>query len=129
METGGTGAAVDAFFTYFCPGLWSIIDERRKDRYRANADIGLADLRSPPLDVSVSELAAVRLPTLVVAGEVSHPALRSIAHRLAATLADARLVELAGSGHVTYAERPDAFAHVVATFVAELDRRPAPTLT
>ena len=29
----------------------------------------------------------------------------------------------ADCGHVTYAEQPDAFAHAVAVFAAELDRR------
>ena len=59
----------------------------------------------------------------MIAGDTSHPALRSIAHRLAAALADARFIELADCGHVTYAEQPDAFAHAVAVFAAELDRR------
>jgi 3-oxoadipate enol-lactonase len=129
MATGGPARAVDAFFSFVCPGLWSIIDDRRKDCYRANADIGFTDLRSPSLDISASELAALLIPTLVVTSETSHPALRSVAHRLAAALADARLVELAGSGHVTYAEQPDAFAHAVATFAAEIERRTAPTLS
>ena len=123
MATGGPSAAVDAFFSLVCPGLWSILDEDRKDRYRANADIGFADLRSPSLDVTAADLAAVTVPALVIAGDTSHPALRSIAHRLAAALPDARFVELADCGHVTYAEQPDAFAHAVSVFAAELDRR------
>ena len=123
MAGGGPSAAVDAFFSLVCPGLWAMLDEDRKDRYRANADIGFTDLRSPSLDVTAADLAAVTVPALVIAGDTSHPALRSIAHRLAAALADARFVELADCGHVTYAEQPDAFAHAVAVFAAELDRR------
>jgi 3-oxoadipate enol-lactonase len=129
IAAGGPASAVDAFFSFVCPGLWSIIDEGRKDRYRANADIGFIDLRSPPLDVAASELSALSLPALVITGDTSHPALRSVAHRLAAALPDARLVELANCGHVTYAEQPDAFAQAVATFAAELERRAAPTLS
>ena len=53
------------------------------------------------------------------------PSLRAVAHRVAAALPDARLIELADCGHVTYAEQPEAFAHAVSTFAAELDRRPA----
>ena len=120
---GGAGAAVDAFFSLLCPGLWSIIDDARKDRYRANAAIGLADLQSPPLAIGPADLATVTVPALVLAGQVSHPALRSVARRLAAALPDARFVELEGSGHVTYAERPDAFAQAVSVFAASLDRR------
>lgn len=124
-STGGPAAAVDAFFPLVCPGLWSRLDEDRKDRYRANGDIGLADLRGPSLQVAPVDLAGLHLPALVVAGEISHSSMRAIARRLAAALPDARFVELAGSGHVTYAERPDDFADALAVFAAEVDRRTA----
>ncbi|MGH9277566.1 MAG: alpha/beta fold hydrolase [Acidimicrobiales bacterium] len=123
LATGGPRAAVDAFFARVCPGLWSTIGEDRKDRYRANADIGLADLQSPPLRPSAADLAGIAVPALVLAGTKSHPALRSVARRLAGALPDARFIELAGSGHVTYAEQPDAFAAAVSAFAAEIDRR------
>lgn len=125
IAAGGPAAGVDAFFSVACPGLWASIDESRKDRYRANADIGFADLHSPSLDVGPEDLAAVGVPALVLAGAISHPSFRSIARQLAAALPNARFVELAGSGHVTYAERPDDFAHAVSLFAAELDRRTA----
>jgi 3-oxoadipate enol-lactonase len=123
--TGDTRGFVDAFFSLVCPGLWSIIDDDRKDRYRDNADIGLTDVRSPTFDVTAEELSVITIPALVIAGDSSHPSLRSVAHRLAAALPDARLVELADCGHVTYAERPNEFAHAVSVFAAELDRRGA----
>ncbi|MGH9181325.1 MAG: alpha/beta fold hydrolase, partial [Acidimicrobiales bacterium] len=107
---GGPRAAVDAFFSLLCPGLWAILDETRKDCYRANSDVGLTDLQSPSLDVAADDLAAVTIPALVLAGDTSHPSLRSVAHRLAEALPDARFVELDDCGHVTYAEQPDAFA-------------------
>lgn len=122
MTAGGPEAAVDAFFSFVCPGLWSIIDEERRDRYRANADIGFTDLRSPSLDATAADLAAVAAPVLVLAGDRSHPTLRALAHRLAAALPDARFVELDECGHVTYAEQPDAFARAVSVFAAELGR-------
>ena len=125
MALGGSRAAVDAFFSFVCPGLWSIIDEERKSRYRGNADIGFTDLRSPSLDVSPPDLSAVTVPALVIAGDSSHAALRSVAYRLAAAIADARFVELEDCGHVTYAEQPDAFAHAVSVFAADLDRHTA----
>jgi pimeloyl-ACP methyl ester carboxylesterase len=122
MATGGPPAAVDAFFSLICLGLWSTIDDARKDRYRANADIGFTDLQSPSLDITPGHLAAVAIPTLVIAGATSHPSFGPIAHQLTAALPDARFVEL-DCGHVTYAEQPDAFAHAVSVFAAELDRR------
>jgi 3-oxoadipate enol-lactonase len=123
ITDGGPVAAVDAFFSFVCLGLWSIIDEGRKDRYRANADIGLTDLRSPSLDATAADLAAVTTPALVLTGDRSHPSLRALAHRLAAALPDARFVELEECGHVTYAEQPDAFARAVSVFAAEISRR------
>lgn len=63
------------------------------------------------------------VPALVLSGSASHPSFRSVAHHLATTLADARFVDLEGSGHVTYAERPDEFENAVRVFAAELDRR------
>jgi pimeloyl-ACP methyl ester carboxylesterase len=125
MATESPAAAVDAFFSLICPGLWARIDDVAKDRYRSNADIGFTDLRSPPLDIAPADLAARALPVLVIAGSASHPSLRAIAQRLTAALPDARLIELADCGHVTYAEQPDAFADAVSTFAIELDRRPA----
>jgi pimeloyl-ACP methyl ester carboxylesterase len=120
LDAGGPASFVDAFFSFVCPGLWSILDEDRKDRYRANARIGLTDLRSPSLDVTAADLAGLATPALVLAGTTSHPSLRRIARALAAALPDARFVELAGSGHVTYAEAPDAFAAAVGAFAGEL---------
>lgn len=123
MAEGGPPAGVDAFMSTVCPGLWSIVDDDRKDRYRANADIGFTDLQSPSLDTTPADLAAIALPTLVLSGSESHTSFRSVAHHLAAALPDARFVELEGSGHVTYAERPDEFENVVRVFATELDRR------
>jgi 3-oxoadipate enol-lactonase len=121
LAAGGPTAAVDAFMSLVCPGLWSIIDDNRKADYRANAAIGLSDLHSQSLVLTPAHLATVSIPTLVLAGGVSHPSFRSVARRLAAALPDARFVEIAGSGHVTYAERPADFANAVRVFAAELD--------
>jgi pimeloyl-ACP methyl ester carboxylesterase len=67
----------------------------------------------------VEALAALaHVPTLVVAGAVSHPALRTAALTLAGWLPDARYLEL-DCGHVTYAEQPEQFARAVAAFASE----------
>ncbi|MGH9269442.1 MAG: alpha/beta fold hydrolase [Acidimicrobiales bacterium] len=123
MTAGGPPAGVDAFMATVCPGLWSIVDDHRKASYRANADIGFTDLQSPSLDTTPADLAGISVPALVLSGSASHPSFRSVAHHLAAALPDARFVELEGSGHVTYAERPDEFENAVRVFAAELDVR------
>ena len=125
MAAGGPPAGVDVFMSTVCPGLWSIVDDDRKADYCANADMGFTDLQSPSLDTTLADLAGVAVPALVLSGGASHPSFRSVAHRLATALPDARFVELEGSGHVTYAEQPDGFADAVSVFAGELDRRTA----
>lgn len=123
-ETEGPRAAVDAFFRALCPGLWSGIDESRKDRYRDNAPMLFADLGMPSYQISETEVRHIEVPALVLAGTTSHPALSTAAHTLASWLPNARYVELE-CGHVTYAEQPDQFARAVAAFASELTT-PAP---
>ena len=126
-EAGGPRAAVDAFFPLVCGGLWSQLDESTKDRYRANGPMMLAEFAGEPYQPSIADIAAITLPCRVIAGTESHPALRAIAATLARALPDAQLTELTGSGHVTYAEQPDDFAHAVAAFATEVTqgRHPA----
>jgi 3-oxoadipate enol-lactonase len=118
-DTDGPAAAVDAFFTALCPGLWADIDEPAKDRYRNNAAMLFADLGMPAYTITADDIARIDVPTLVVAGTTSHPALREAAHNLARWLPDARFLEL-DCGHVTYAERPAEFARAVAAFASEI---------
>ena len=122
-ETGGPAAAVDAFFSLICPGLWSRLDETGKDRYRANGPMMLAEFAGPPYQLALNDVTGIAVPCLVVAGTESHPALRSIAATLVRALPDARFIELAGSGHVTYVERPDQFARATAAFATEVTSR------
>ena len=107
-------AAVDAFFEYMCPGLWSRLDDEGKEPYRANHAELLPDLQMPPYAITPRDLARVRTPCVVVSGTESHPVLRRVARVIAESMPNARLVELAGVGHVTYAEAPEAFARLVA---------------
>jgi len=122
-QTGGPRAAVDAFFAALCPGLWFRIDDSVKDRYRDNAATLFNDLGMPPYQIAPADIAAIGVPTLVIAGSTSHAALRTGAHNLASWLPDARYLELA-CGHVTYAEQPTEFARAVAAFGVELATRP-----
>ena len=119
-ERDGPRVAIDAFFTEMCPGLWNAIDEARRDRYRDNAAMLFAALTEPPTPLTRQQLRQVSVPVLVLAGQDSHPALRAITRVLADALPHARLVELADSGHVTYAEQPAQFARAVSAFLTEL---------
>jgi 3-oxoadipate enol-lactonase len=121
LARGGLRAGVDAFMSIVCPPAWAVMGEDRRDLLRANTQIGFTDLKSPPLDISAADLTAVWVPALVIAGTVSHPALRSVAHRLAAALPDARLIEIDG-GHVPHIEHSEDFVHAASAFAAELDQ-------
>lgn len=122
MERGGPRAAVDAFFEVVCPGLWRSLPEASRDVYRDNAPELFGDLTMPPYQITREDLAQIHVPCLIIRGSESHPALRSVAGILAESIPGARLVELAGSGHVTYFERPDEFARSVAAFASALRR-------
>ena len=119
IATSGPRAGVDAFLSQVCPGLWALCDEVAKDRYRANAEIGFADMAAPSSDLGARALGSIDVPALVLSGTASHPTLPAIARQLAAALPNARFVELADCGHVGYAEQPDAFFAAVSAFAAE----------
>jgi 3-oxoadipate enol-lactonase len=120
LAQDGPEAAVDAFFGFVCPGLWSRADDAAKDRYRANAPAMFAELEAPPNRLTAEDLRDVRTPMLVLSGADSHPVFRTIADVLVRAVPDARFMELADCGHVTYAEQPDAFAAAVAACAHEL---------
>lgn len=80
----------------------------------------LAEFAGPQHSPAIEDLRAIALPCLMIAGGDSNPVLREITARIAGELPDARLVELDGAGHVTYAEAPDEFARAVAAFAREL---------
>ncbi len=120
MERGGPRAAVDAFFELVCSEYWPQIDEARKEQFRDNAPLLLATLQREETTVTKDDLANIATPTLIVTGEKSFPVAQSISQQLAEALPNARLVELEGSGHVTYAERPAAFAEQVSRFANQI---------
>ena len=116
VAEGGPRAGVDAFFDYVCSGLWRRIDEARRDRYRDNVAELFGDLRMPSYQVSPADLEEITVACRIISGELSHPVFREIARVLADHVPGAELVELAGSGHVTYAEKPEEFAAAVRDF-------------
>lgn len=80
----------------------------------ASAEIAALDAYRYP----GSRLQGCRLPTLVLAGALSPPALRSAAERLAGDLPAARLSVLENQHHFAFAVDPAGFASLVAAFLA-----------
>jgi 3-oxoadipate enol-lactonase len=116
LDAGDLPKAVDAFFEVVCPGLWSLLEDAQKEPYRRSGAALVADLQQPPFVVTPADLTRVQLPILAIAGLASDPFLRSTPKVIAAAAPAAELVEFPDSGHVTYAEAPDAFAQAVRRF-------------
>ncbi|HYI42789.1 MAG TPA: alpha/beta fold hydrolase [Sphingomicrobium sp.] len=72
-----------------------------------------------------ARVSAIRVPTLVVVGvadEVTPPAL---SEELAGAIPGAELQVIAGAGHLTNIEKPEAFNQLVEDFVRRVETRPA----
>lgn len=63
------------------------------------------------------DLARVRMPVLVVRGELDWPDVERAAHRFVQELPDAREVVIEGTAHLPTLERPDEVARVIREFV------------
>ena len=88
------------------------------DSYRA----GNAEGKPQPLDPpAVRRLDEVRVPTLVLTGDVDEPGGLAAGRHLAASVAGARLVELEGVAHMIQLEEPERFKEIVLEFLREVD--------
>ena len=93
--------------TNFAPGAPpSLVDHVARVSANTPAEVW------PPLLLSIIELdlahalAKVRVPALVIVGEVDRLTPTAGARALAAALPDARVMVIAGAGHVAMLERP-----------------------
>jgi 3-oxoadipate enol-lactonase len=122
-ETGDRRRFVDELLQVVAERVWPNAEADFREAKLANADVAFADVTSPSLEITADDLATVHLPVLLLTGDASPPFHRSIVQAMAATLPDARVVELEDCGHITYLERPDAFERALRAFAVELDRR------
>ena len=72
----------------------------------------------PAVEELAPRLRGLELPVLIVAGEADAPSVAT-GRELAAALPRARLVLVAGAGHVVNLERPEAFNAALLAFLAE----------
>jgi len=90
-------------------------------RFTYRYDRALRDPRNPRKGIPPEEgwrlVADVRVPTLLVRGELSDILSRDVAARMASVMQDCRLVEVAGSGHPVPLDKPDAFLAAVRSFL------------
>lgn len=88
----------------------------------ANADRGVRSAGLPAASVARSDLAALRAPVLLIAGEedlLTPPVLMRV---LAGGIPGARLEVIGQTAHVSAWERPEAWNAVVLDFLSALDR-------
>ncbi len=85
-----------------------------------NEASGVGDQRSlePP---AVNRLPEIRVPTLVIVGDLDRPETVASAHLLEERLPNARKVVMPGTAHLPSMERPEEFNRVVLRFLDELD--------
>lgn len=88
--------------------------------YRAEKAEGKPQSLDP---AAVQRLADIRVPTLVMIGEVDEAGGVAAGRHLAASVAGARLVEFPGVAHMIQLEDPDGFNRVALEFLAEVDRQ------
>jgi esterase len=96
---------------------WEAWPDDFKAMVAANSPAVIAEIRGAPLVVASADLARLRIPTLLLAGEGSLPAFRAINDRLAASIPGAR-TELVGGGHLIDPGDPSVLG-----FVGEVMRR------
>ncbi len=112
---------VDAFMEYIDPAAWAIVPESRRAKYRDNYAALLREAQpATARTVSAEDVRSIKVRCLILTGSNSHPTLRTIARTLATGIPDAELVEVEGSGHLIYLDKPDAFAEAVLRFAREL---------
>jgi 3-oxoadipate enol-lactonase len=69
---------------------------------------------TPP---AVNRLGEIKVPVLVIAGDQDLPHIRDIAGLIAKGVADGRLVEIAGAGHIVNLDATAAFNEALASFL------------
>ncbi len=71
------------------------------------------------------QIGAIRIPTLVLVGELDRVIPPAAGRKTAALIPGAKLVTISGVGHVSYVEQPQEFNETVLGFIDEVERRAA----
>jgi 3-oxoadipate enol-lactonase len=121
FERGDLAAASDLNVEFWLgPASAGVRGRVRAMQLRAfELQAGVTDDPEEPLVPDVADrLGEVAAPALVLAGDLDHPDILSIADRLERTLPAAAAARIPGTSHLPSLERPAAFDAVVAPFLA-----------
>ena len=78
--------------------------------------------RKPAAAPALGQLGSVRVPTLVVVGELDTSGTRAAAERLAVDVPGARLIKVPNAAHIVGMEVPDELAALIVELLAPLPR-------
>jgi 3-oxoadipate enol-lactonase len=106
FEAGDFDAVTELDLSYWAPGL----ADRLRPMTRRSVEFDVPEIEAV-------DLAAVRMPALVLVGEHDKPDFHAIAERLARELPNADLEVIPGAGHLPSMESPEATLRLVKSFL------------
>jgi 3-oxoadipate enol-lactonase len=87
------------------------------ESYTKNQTEGKPVMLNPP---AIARLAEIKVPTLVIIGNLDQPGERAAADKLASGIGGARKVVIAGTAHLPNLEKPAEFDRIVMEFLGGL---------
>lgn len=116
-EAGEPRRGARRFFDYLMgEGAWDALPQERRDVLAVTMSVTIVrECRAQMFDDAIrrADYAALSMPTTIVVGTRSPPAMSAVGEVLAATIPSARLVRLPGADHMAPLTSPEAFAEVV----------------
>jgi pimeloyl-ACP methyl ester carboxylesterase len=115
----GDVAAAEAFLNWACrrtSGGSALNDYPAvlRQAIRANAAAIVAEVGAGTGEaLTETRIAAITVPVTVIQGELSDPALRNAAQRVARLLPQCQVVHVPNAGHAVHFDQPEAFVRVV----------------
>jgi 3-oxoadipate enol-lactonase len=97
--------------------------ERARELHRENFSLAnFARIEEPLKPPAIGRLREIAAPTLIMIGDDDSEDLVTLADRLAAEIANARLVTVANAAHLPSLEHPAQFNRILSEFLAESDQ-------
>ena len=113
---GGLNYAVDAING---PGVWAATPEARRSLLRDNAWTVVGIGREDAPRVTCAEFGSLKMPVLLVQGELTTARFHQIVAEEARCLPQAKVVTIPKAGHPSPIINPDAFRDAATSFLAE----------
>lgn len=120
FEAGKSDAARHVIDFYGGDGAFESFPEKVQDYILKTTPSNIRDWSSGmPFEPPLSEYGAISIPTLIVRGGDSHPAMVRVAEILATTIPHARFETIEGGGHFLPATHPKELARLIDAHVRE----------